>query len=79
MNSRTKLVKCGLCEGTGCPLIMGEETCPRCAGTGRDKTSDLWSEPCLSCNGHKKVTYCRRSHIASCTPCNGFGFVTIRY
>lgn len=68
--------RCGACDGTGHPLVMGEETCSSCAGSGRDTKSDLWSEPCLTCNGKGKVTYCRRGH-GSCHSCNGTG--TIEY
>ena len=69
--------RCGACNGTGYELVMGEEICPGCAGSGRDNQSDLWSEPCRTCNGRKKVSYCRRDPNKSCRACNGRG--TVRY
>lgn len=57
---------CPYCNGKGSCLAMGEELCPRCAGTGRDTKSDCWSEPCLQCNGKGKVTYCRQMPCVSC-------------
>ena len=68
--------RCHGCDGSGRELIMGEETCPSCAGIGRDKNSDLWAEPCQKCNGNGKVSYCRRGNTP-CRICNGTG--TIQY
>lgn len=65
-----KYYRCQACNGTGYELQMGQETCPDCAGTGRDKTSDLWAEPCRKCNGKGKVTYCRRG-TTPCSVCKG--------
>lgn len=73
-----RYVKCGTCSGTGHELEMGEETCSGCGGSGRDKTSDLWSEPCRTCNGKRKVTYCRRSPHP-CRDCGGKGTKEIKY
>lgn len=69
--TRPNRVPCGSCNGQGSINTMGEETCPRCAGTGRDNKSDLWSEPCLQCNGRGKVYYCR--HVP-CRSCRGSGY-----
>lgn len=63
--------KCSPCEGTGKLRVMGIETCSNCAGSGRDKNSDLWAEPCLYCNGSGSRTYCRRELV--CRDCGGFG------
>jgi hypothetical protein len=67
-------VACGKCGGAGnLGQEMGIETCPTCAGTGRDNKSDCWSEPCRGrCNGTGKVTYCRAK---ICPICRGAGFV----
>lgn len=73
-----RYVKCQDCDGTGHELIMGEETCPGCAGSGRDKYSDCWSEPCRTCNGKCVVTYCRRD-TSPCRGCNGEGVIERRY
>lgn len=64
--------QCQYCEGRGYPLEMGEETCYKCAGTGRDNYSDLLSEPCIICNNRRKISYCRRS-LKPCHRCNGSG------
>lgn len=74
---RTKTVRCPTCDGTGKELAMGEETCDQCAGTGRDKNSDLWAEPCRKCNGKGRVSYCRRTN--TCRQCNGSGVIEIKY
>lgn len=76
-NNRGKFVRCGSCNGTGNTLCMGEEACPHCAGTGRDKRSDLWAEPCGNCNGRGRVTYCRYDPRSPCRVCNGTG--TLQY
>jgi DnaJ-class molecular chaperone len=68
--------RCGTCDGTGHELEIGEELCSHCAGTGRDKTSDLWLEPCRYCNGTGRRPFHRRS-IRPCRSCNGSG--TIQY
>lgn len=68
--------RCGTCNGSGYELCMGQETCPGCAGTGRDKDSDLWAEPCRTCNGKGKIDYCRRD-TRPCRSCRGTG--TIEY
>ena len=65
---------CTACGGEGYPLEMGEETCPHCAGTGRDKNSDLWSEPCRGGCRNGKVTYCRKS-CRPCRTCHGTGMI----
>uniref|UniRef100_A0A6C0C707 Uncharacterized protein n=1 Tax=viral metagenome TaxID=1070528 RepID=A0A6C0C707_9ZZZZ len=65
-------VRCGLCYGQGTHKEMGEEICGGCAGTGWDNKSDLWSEPCRTCNGRKKVAYCR---TVTCRNCGGSGFL----
>jgi DnaJ-class molecular chaperone len=64
---------CRACNGSGSYLAMGEELCPGCAGTGRDKNSDLWSEPCRQCNGKRRVPYCRK---VLCKTCRGTGQVS---
>ncbi|AEQ33217.1 chaperon dnaj [Acanthamoeba polyphaga mimivirus] len=66
-----KFVKCYACNGTGTQYEMGEEMCPGCAGTGRDKTSDLWLESCSRCGGSGRVSYSRRGR--SCMQCRGTG------
>ncbi|AEQ32488.1 chaperon [Acanthamoeba polyphaga mimivirus] len=71
----SKLVRCFTCDGTGRELEMGEETCPSCVGTGRDKTSDLWAEHCRQCNGRGRINYCRRGRV--CRACNGSRFIRI--
>lgn len=71
-----KLVRCRGCHGTGHELIQGEEPCGSCAGTGRDKSSDLWAESCTRCNGVGRVTYCRRDW-RPCRYCGGAG--TVKY
>ena len=47
---------------------MGEANCPTCAGSGRDKRSNCWSQPCPNRNCHngkvatlynKKCPHCR--------------------
>jgi DnaJ-class molecular chaperone len=76
--------RCGTCDGTGQELEMVEEQCPHCAGTGagtgRDKSSDLWAGPykniCRYCNGTGRRSYCRRS-IRPCRSCDGSG--TVQY
>lgn len=68
--------RCPTCNGTGSELVMGEETCGHCAGTGRDTKSDLWAEPCNRCNGTGRVSYCRRDHRYPCRTCHGSGTVS---
>lgn len=63
-------VVCHGCGGKGKIDTVGIETCGHCAGTGRDKTSDLWAEPCRNCNGKGKVTYARKEE---CRTCHGSG------
>lgn len=70
MSNRNQGTMCYLCRGTGKEDTIGEETCGHCAGTGRDKNSDLWSEPCGRCNGRGKVTYARK---ITCRNCHGTG------
>ena len=69
-----RYVRCSRCNGRGGEPIIGEETCPGCAGLGRDKTSDLLSEPCRTCNGRGRVTYCRND-TRPCRVCNGQGVI----
>ncbi len=69
-NDKPKM--CTYCGGKGTYLGMGEEACGGCAGTGRDTKSDLWAEPCRTCNGRGKVYYCRDF---TCKKCNGSGFL----
>ena len=69
-----KKSKCFQCDGTGHRLIMGEEPCPRCGGTGRDKRSNCWSKACGNCNGVGKVSFCRRDP-RPCFQCQGCGYV----
>lgn len=70
-----KIARCSACDGTGHPLEMGEETCPSCAGIGRDKRSDIMCDHCLQCNGRGRVPYCRRSIRRYCHVCNGSGIM----
>lgn len=74
MTSRQKITpqKCLACSGTGYPLVMGEEKCSECMGTGRDTRSDLWAEHCKNCNGRGKVAFCRRDY-RPCRECGGSG------
>lgn len=67
--------KCYDCDGTGKSLEMGEETCPQCVGTGRDKNSRLYAQPCRRCNGTGRVYYRRPGRI--CNRCGGSG--TLQY
>ena len=69
-----KTTSCQRCDGTGHQKIMGEEICPKCAGLGRDKNSDLWSELCKGCGGRGMISYCRRD-IRPCPSCNGNGYI----
>lgn len=64
--------KCYICHGTGKEQQIGEETCPICHGLCRDFNSDLWSEPCRTCGGKGRVTYCR---TVTCRTCYGSGQV----
>jgi len=64
--------RCLACDGTGHPLVMGEEKCNDCMGTGRDTRSDLWGEHCKNCNGRGKVAFCRRDY-RPCRECGGLG------
>ena len=66
-----RMMRCSACDGTGYDLVMGEETCWKCCGTGRDFNSDVWSEPCRNCNGRGKTTYCRRDPRYPCHVCHG--------
>jgi len=67
--------RCYACDGTRYELVMGEEICPQCVGTGRDLKEDLWAGPCGKCNNSRKVTYCRRDPSRPCRSCNGTGTV----
>lgn len=69
---KSNKVQCPNCNGKGKYQVIGEELCGGCAGTGRDKTSDLWSEPCRTCNNKKKVSYCR---TITCSRCHGSGYI----
>ena len=66
------LVVCPYCGGKGSTLGMGEETCWKCCGTGRDMHSDLWAFPCPVCNGRCKLPYCRDF---PCGTCRGTGHI----
>lgn len=71
-------VRCTGCNGTGRQMEMGEEICHNCAGTGRDVHSDLWAEPCRSCNGRGKKPYCGPSPRGRpCMHCGGKGLIEI--
>ena len=59
---------CDRCGGNGKILVMGEEACSKCAGTGRNMRSALMSMPCLACNGKGRVPYCR---YEICKYCRG--------
>lgn len=61
---------CPVCGGKGVHLEMGEETCWKCVGTGRDLGSDVWALPCTVCNGRGKMPYCR---TVPCKTCRGSG------
>lgn len=61
---------CTTCGGKGQVSETGIETCHYCAGTGRDRTSDLWAFPCSHCNGKGQKTYCRK---VTCKACYGTG------
>lgn len=62
---------CTYCGGCGWYQEIGEEACGSCAGTGRDTTSDLWSDYCKTCNGSGRVPYTRR---VTCSSCGGSGY-----
>jgi len=63
-------VRCHMCGGRGSHQITGTEPCSKCAGTGRDISSDLWAETCTKCNGSREQVYLRKD---ICRPCNGTG------
>ena len=65
-----KAAICTACGGKGKYQEMGEEMCGPCCGTGRDMKSDIWAEPCRSCNGTGKKSYCR---WVQCRQCYGSG------
>lgn len=70
-NNNIQKTYCTGCGGKGKYQVIGEEICGGCAGTGRDKRSDLWSEPCLICNGKGRVPY---SRYVTCNQCGGSGY-----
>jgi len=55
---------CPRCGGKGYYDVIGEMSCPVCAGTGRDLNSELMSLPCLACRGKRRTSYSR------CVPCD---------
>ena len=59
-----------LCRGAKKMLVMGEENCINCAGTGRNIKSNCWSQPCLRRCNNGRVAYCRHE---VCNHCNGAG------
>ena len=63
--------QCGSCQGSGKGLVMGEEKCCRCMGTGRDTQTEFWAGYCSKCGGNGRTSYCRRE--GTCTACNGSG------
>lgn len=63
----TQASTCYYCGGKGWVDTIGDETCFKCAGTGRDVHSDLWAEPCGRCDGKGTVTYARREPCRACS------------
>ncbi len=62
--------RCPICDGTGRSTFMGEETCGKCAGSGRDVKSNLWNQPCRKCNGRGRVP---TGGYQKCRHCGGTG------
>ena len=64
--------RCPRCNGTGYESVIGAtETCPSCIGLGRDLKSDLWSEPCRTCNGRGRIQVTR----VACGQCRSRGTI----
>lgn len=67
----TRKVRCPDCDH-GYKYYMGKFVpCDQCAGTGRDKTEELWAVPCGKCNGTGKMEVCRER----CERCGATGYI----
>jgi molecular chaperone DnaJ len=63
--------ECSACEGSGLDKAAGQQTCPRCQGTGQEAKSHgfmRFSSPCRICSGTGKVG-------GRCRSCGGSGTV----
>lgn len=64
-------VSCSSCEGSGIDRAAGQQTCPRCQGTGQEGKAHgfmRFSSPCRVCGGTGKVG-------GRCRTCGGSGSV----
>lgn len=65
-----RVVRCSACDGTGKLLVMGEELCGYCAGSGRDLKEDLYAGYCPRGCNRGRIPYCRRGP-QDCNVCHG--------
>lgn len=72
--NKLKSKKCHDCEGTGYSSEMIKDLCGKCAGTGRDTSTEFWAENCIKCNGAKYfLRYIRTNK--KCRDCHGSGII----